>query len=102
MYSTGSSAWHSLMTQSQELGDQEGENICIHTIHSHMASMMVQQVKNLRAMQETQEMRVRSLGQEDPLEKEVATHVSILAWRIPRTEVPGGPPSMGSQRVGYN
>ena len=90
MYSTGSSAWHSLMTQSQELGDQEGENICIHTIHSHMASMMVQQVKNLRAMQETQEMWVRSLGQEDPLEKETATHSSILAGEIPWTEEPGG------------
>ena len=90
------------MTQSQELEDQEGENIRIYTIHSHMASMMVQQVKNLPAMQETQEMRVRSLGQEDPLEKEVATHFSILAWRIPRTEEPGGPPSMGSQRVGHD
>ena len=46
-------------------------------------------VKNLPAMQELQDTRVRSLGQEDPLEKEVATHSSILAWRIPWTEEPG-------------
>ena len=48
---------------------------------------IAQMVKNLPAMQETQ---VRSLGQEDPLEKEIATHSSILAWRIPWTEEPGG------------
>ena len=46
-----------------------------------------------------QEMGVRSLGQEDPLEKEMATHSSILAWEIPWTEEPGGLQSMGSQRV---
>ena len=50
---------------------------------------MAHWVKNLPAMQETQEMRVRSLGQEDPLEKGMATHFSILAWRIPWTEEPG-------------
>ena len=49
-----------------------------------------------------QEMRIQSLGQEDPLEEEMATRSSILAWRIPRTEKPGGLQSMGSQRVGYN
>jgi len=53
-------------------------------------------------VQETQEMRVRSLGQEEPLEKEMATHFSILAWRIPWTEEPGRLQSMGSQRVGHN
>ena len=47
-------------------------------------------VKNQPAMQETQETRVRSLGQEDLLEKEMATHSSVLAWRIPWTEEPGG------------
>ena len=47
-----------------------------------------------------QETWVRSLGQEDPLEKEMATHSSILAWRIPWMEEPGGLQSMGSQRVG--
>ena len=45
---------------------------------------------------------VQSLGQEDPLEKGVATHSSILAWRIPWTEKPDGPQPMGSQRVGHN
>ena len=61
-----------------------------------MAPLVVQTVKNLRAIRETQ---VRSLGWDDPLEKEMATHSSILAWRIPRTEEPGGLQFMGSQRV---
>ena len=56
-------------------------------------------VKNLPAMQE---MRVRSLGQENPLEKGMATHSSILAWRIPGTEELGRRPSMGSRRVGQD
>ena len=60
------------------------------------ASLVVQTVKNLPAMQETQ---FRSLGREDPLEKEMATHFSILAWRIPRAEEPGGLQSMGSQEA---
>ena len=53
-------------------------------------------------MKETQETRVQSLGQEDPLEKGMSTDSSILAWRIPWTEEPGGLQSMGSQRVGHN
>ena len=53
-------------------------------------------------MQETEEMKVQSLGWEDPLEEEMATHSSILAWRIPRTEEPGGLQFMGRQRVGHN
>ena len=57
---------------------------------------MAQIVKNLLAMQETQ---VQSLVLEDPLEKGMATHFSILAWRIPRTEEPGGLQSMGSHSV---
>ena len=56
-------------------------------------------VKNLPAVQETW---VQSLGWEDPLEKGIATHSSILAWRIPWTEEPGGLQSMGSQRVRYD
>ena len=60
---------------------------------------LAQKVKNLLAMQET---RVRSLGQEDPLEKGMAIHSSILAWRIPWTEKPGGLKSMRSQRVGHD
>ena len=59
-------------------------------------------VKNSPAMQEMQEMLVRSLGQEDPLEEEMATHSSLLAWRIPWTEEPGGLWFMGSQRIGHN
>ena len=58
--------------------------------------------KNLPAMQEVQEMQVPSLGQGDPLGKGMATHSRILTWRIPRTEEPGGPWSMRSQRVGHN
>ena len=60
---------------------------------------MAQMVKNLPAVQETQ---VRSLGHEDPLEKGMATHSSILAWRTPWVEDPGGLQSMGSQRVGHD
>ena len=56
-------------------------------------------VKNPPAIQETQ---VQSLGQEDPLEKGVATHSSILAWEIPWTEEPGRLQSMSSQRVGHD
>jgi len=59
--------------------------------------MMAQMVKNPAAMQETQ---VQSLGQVDPLEKEMTTHSSILAWEIPWTEEPGK--SMGSQRVRHD
>ena len=63
------------------------------------ASLVAQQLKRLPRMQETW---VRSLGQEDPLEKEMATHSSILAWRIPWSKEPGGLQSMGSQRVGHD
>ena len=59
-------------------------------------------VKNLPAKQETQEIRVQSLGQEDPLEEEMATHPSILVWEIPWVEEPGGLQPMGSQRVGHD
>ena len=60
---------------------------------------MTQMVKSLPAIQETQ---VQSLRQEDPLEKEMATHSSILAWRIPQTEEPGGLQSMWLHRVGHH
>ena len=69
------------------------------TIKEVWASLVAQRIKRLPAMQET---RVRSLGWEDPLEKEMATHSSILAWRIPWTGEPGGLQSTGSQRVGHN
>ena len=60
---------------------------------------MAQMVKSLTAMQET---CVQSLGPEDPLERGMATHSSILAWRIPWTEEPGELQSMGLQRVGHD
>ena len=66
---------------------------------SELASLVAQLVKSLPAMQETQD---RSLGREDPLEKGMATHSSILAWRIPSTEKPGRLQAMGSQRVGHD
>ena len=66
---------------------------CHHSMNSDSV------VKNMPVMQET---RIPSLGQEDSLEKGKATHSSILAWRIPRTEKPGRLQSMGSQRVGYD
>ena len=63
------------------------------------AFLVAQMVKNLPAMQEIQ---IRSLGWKDPLEKGMATHSSILAWRIPWTEEPGRLQYMGSQRVGHD
>ena len=60
---------------------------------------MAQTVENLPAVPETW---LRSLGREDPLEEGMATHSSILAWRLPWTEEPGGLQSMGSQRVGHD
>ena len=65
----------------------------------YIYTLVAQTVKNLLAMQETQ---VRSLGWEDPLEKEMATHSSILVWKIPWTEEPGGLQSMGLQRIRHN
>ena len=64
-----------------------------------VASLMAQTVKRLPTMQE---IRVRSLGQEDPLEKEMATHSSTLAWTIPWMEEHGRLQSMGSQRVRHD
>ena len=64
-----------------------------------LVAQMVKMVKNLPAMQETQ---VRSLGQEDPLQKGMATYSSILAWKIPWMEEPGGPQSMESRRVRHD
>ena len=65
----------------------------------HSFPCVAQAIKNLSAMQN---IWVQSLGWEDPLEKEMATHSSILAWRIPWTEEPGGLQSIGSQRVGHD
>ena len=59
-------------------------------------------IKNPPAIQETKETQLKSLGREDPLEKEMAIHSSILAWRIPWTEEPGRLQSMGPERVRHN
>ena len=66
------------------------------------ASQVAQWYRIYLPLQETQETQVRSLGWEDPLEEEMATHSCILAWRIPWTKEPGGLQSMGSQRLGRN
>jgi len=68
-------------------------------LYEVLPSLVVQSVKSLPAMWETQ---IQFLGGEDLLEKEMATHSSILAWRNPWTEEPGGLQSMGSQKVGHN
>ena len=80
------------------LANQKSQNLELYLIQRR-TSLVVQMVKNLPAMKETW---VRFLGQEVPLEKGMATHSSILAWKIPWPEEPGGLQSMGSQRVGHN
>ena len=70
------------------------------TLKRHTPLVVAQMVKNPPAVQE--KTQVRSLGQEDPLEKGMETHSSILAWRIPWTEKPGRLQSMGSQRIGHD
>ena len=71
----------------------------IYTSVLHRASLVAKMVKYLPTMRET---GVRSLGREDPLEKEMAAHSSTLAWKIPWTEETGRLQSMGSQRVGHD
>ena len=70
-----------------------------YNLHKQRASLVAQTVKHLPTMRETQ---VQPLGQEDPLEKKMATHSSTLAWKIPCTEEPGRLQSMGSQRVRHD
>ena len=72
------------------------------SIDNDGASLVAQRVKNLPAMQETQEARVPSLSGEDPLGEEMATHSSILAWTILWREEPCGPQPIGSQSMGHN
>ena len=83
---------------------QERTLVSLTSLHENVsylgvASLVAQTVKNPPAMQK---MQVPSLGWEDSLEKELATHSSILAWRISWTEDPGGLQSMGSQGVGHD
>ena len=81
------------------LGRSLGEGNSNPLQYSWRTSLVAQMVKRLPAVQETW---VQSLGQEYPLEKEMATHFSTLAWKIPWTEEPGRLQSMGSQRVGHD
>ena len=78
---------------------KKNERILFSCLNFTRASLVAQMVKNLPAMWDTQ---VQSLGQEDPLEKGMATHSSFLSWRIPWTEEPGGLQSVASQRVGHD
>ena len=82
-------------------GEKEAQSPFLTSLFSDTfwASLVAQMVKKMPAVQESQ---VQSLGGEDPLEKGMTTHLSILAWRIPWTEEPGGLQSMRSQRVGHN
>ena len=89
LYSTGNSTQYSVMTYVEKKLKQ--------WIYVYLwASQVVQWAKNLPSMQEPQESQVGSLGWEDPLGKGMATHSSILAWKIPWTEEPGRVQSMGS------
>ena len=86
---------HGVAKSQTRLGDQVQHS----TRTMRGASLVAQMLKNLPAMQETQ---VLSLGREDPLEKGISTHSSVLAWKIPWIEEPGGLQSMGSQRIGHD
>ena len=77
-------------------GYQQGKVVWWEMSRYKWASPIAQLVKNPPAMQETEDMWVQSLGQEDPLENEMATHSSIFTWKILWTEEPGGLQSMGS------
>ena len=79
--------------------DSSADSYLNNCLHTSGASLVAQRLKHLPAMQETW---VQSLGREDPLEKEMATHSSILAWRIPWMEEPGELQSTGLQRLRHD
>ena len=79
--------------------NKRGRDINSSNLKLNTLPVVAQTVKHLPTMRETQD---QSLGWEDPLEKEMTTHSSILAWKIPWTEEPGRLQSMGSQRVGHD
>ena len=85
--------------QTQRDGSSSTDLIQLKVLLRKKKTLVAQMVKRLPI---TQEIRVQSLGREDPLEKEMATHSSTLAWKIPWAEEPGGLQSMGSQRVGHD
>ena len=90
---------HLSFTLSRLVSRNLGRWVWASTLRVYEASLVAQTVEHLPATWETQ---VQSLGWEDPLEKEMATHFSTLAWNIPWTEKPGRLQSMGSQRVGHD
>ena len=119
LYHTGSSTQYSVMTDMGKESEKEWIYVYVYPIHLTAHLKLTQHCKstisnkklfkkrrkkrkNPPAMQELQETRVPSLGQEDPLEEGMTTHSSILAWRIPWTEDPGGLQATGSQRVGHD
>ena len=91
--------------EGSDLWDQSPTYISVYLFYTFWnilliwASLVAQMIKNLPVVRET---RVQSLGQQDPWEKEMATHSSTLAWRIPWTVEPGGLLSLGLQRVGHD
>ena len=93
--------WDKCYTLSSSVTMEDADSIKKerNSIWGNWASLVAQLLKNLPAVEET---RVQSLGWEDPLEKEMATHSSILAWKISWTEEPGGLQPMESQRVGHD
>ena len=101
LHNTGSSAWgcDDLEGWAGGAGGRETREVADIL---HLASQMAIVVKNTLPMQETKETQVQSLGCEDPLEEGMAIHSSILAWRVPCTEEPGGLPPIGSQRVRHD
>ena len=94
-----SKCWHFIVCGYTKSRYLEFGGLCGGSIKKARASLVAQRLKHLSAMQDTW---FRSLGQEDPLEKEMATHSSILAWRIPWSEEPGGLQSMGPQRFRHD
>ena len=88
-----------LLTKLPSLKELASPSHLLPSLRKPMASLVAQVVKNPHAMQEIQ---VQSLGAEDPVEKEMAAHSSILAWKIPRIEEPGRLQSTGSQRVRHD
>ena len=93
--------WFSLFPPHHQCGDNN-PLICVSLGFPCGSVVKAQQERICLPMQETQETRVQSLGGEDPLEEEMATHSSVLVWRIPGTGDPGGLPSLGSYRAGHD
>ena len=92
-------SWDEQMEHGRWLKSTVTATVVLLQTQAPAASLVAQRVKNLPAIQEPQ---VQSLDEKDPLEEGMATHSSILPWRIPRTEEPGWLQSMGSQRVGHD